>query len=169
MAELLQNLSSSPPSSFYDPSPATATSPNVPFPRSPVPPLRLLPRGDPEHGGGVFNGSDKDTESDLEKEHATTQVAGMVKDVLASFLSDAELKPAPGESVSETVPNPSPGLPAASSEPDDSKAKVFQHQQTERPPTGVEEGGVQHLEIPSRRRNANRSPHASPRTKHVYV
>ena len=169
MAELLHNLSSSPPNFSNDP-PATATpAPDVPILRSPVPPLILLPRGEPEHDGGMKNGPAKDTENDMEKEHAPMQVASVVKDVLASCLSDSELSPAQEASVSEPVPTPSPALPATSSEPDEAEAKVLLNPRTERALSGVGESEVQEVIIPSHRPEANQSPRTSPSTKHIYI
>jgi hypothetical protein len=99
---MLHNITSSSPNSPYASLAIASSPPAMPLPRSPVPPLKLLPR-EPPNGGGVGERQGKD---------AAMQEASFVKDAFASFLFD-QVKPGREESSSELIPAPSRALPAA--------------------------------------------------------
>ena len=120
MAELLHNITSSSPNSL-----AIASSPSaMPLPRSPVPPLKLLPR-EPPNGGGV---------GERQGEDAAMQEASFVKDTFASFLSD-QVKLGREESSSEPISAPSRAHPAAAS---GYTPKVARYKRRERIENGCE-------------------------------
>ena len=123
-AQMLHNITSSSPNSPYASLAIASSPPAMPLPRSPVPPLKLLPR-EPPNGGGVGERQGKD---------AAMQEASFVKDTFASFLSD-QVKLGREESSSEPISAPSRAHPAAAS---GYTPKVARYKRRERIENGCE-------------------------------